>query len=208
MLDFEIDELEPYAATPDEADKESARRTLVRMFPSLNDEDSEELVELEEGKLMRFTVNRVLETMLHTSGSAFSMNRTFSMDVFYRAREEAYDLELWAESEDDTLIPESLVYKAPDDGVKVSTEDDEVVVVKKKTTPESVAETVARKVRGPSPNSKYRKSEVIILAALEKETIRGETIKVLIETFDLNKATAESYYSKVLKEVELKKAQG
>lgn len=199
MLDFELDdELDSYAATPDEADRESARRTLIRMFPEL---DEEELIELEEGKLMRLTVNRVLETMLHNNGPGFTLNRTFSNEVFYRSKEEAYDMMLWLDTEEDTPKPSSLVYKAPE-VVREDTPDEEDAQTAKVKETRPNPGPYNRRTRGVSLTSKYQRAKAIVDVDLKKSTARQDTIKGLIETFGLNKATAESYYSKAKAEIE------
>jgi hypothetical protein len=187
MLEFELDEdISPYADTPEEADRESARRQLSRMFPHL---DEEEFIDLEEGKLMRHTLNRVLDRMLHLTGPAFSMNQTFDNDVFYKAKEEAYDLMLWLETEDNTPMPDSLKYKAPDDGTSASEEEEEGSKPK-----ESIPYN--RRTRGVSPHSKYQKCLALVKDHLDSGINRQDSIQIIVEAFELNRATAESYYSK------------
>lgn len=199
MLHFDNEEeFESYTSNPEEADRESARRQLTRMFPDL---DEEEYIELEEGQLMRLTLTRVMDTMLHLKGPAYSSERTFNNEVFYKAKEEAYDLMLWLESEEDAPKPKSLVYKAPADDITETVEAQvEVVDVGAKDSRPNTG-PYNRRVRGPSPNSKYQQAAVIVKEALAKGASRQDTIKVLIETFTLNKPTAESYYSKVKAEV-------
>lgn len=189
MFDFE-EELESYA-TPEEADRESARKVLARMFPEL---DEEEFIELEEGKLMRHTLNRVLETMVHLTGPSFSVNRTFGNEVFYRAKEEAYDLEQWLDTPDDTPMPTSLKYKAPSEE---SNEEGEVVQSK-----ESKPGPYQRRARGVSPTSKYQKAIGIVRENLIGSVGRGDTVNRLIQELELSKAVAESYYSKVKNQIE------
>jgi hypothetical protein len=169
----------------EEQDRESARRSLIRMFPQLNEE---ELIGLEEGRLMRFTVNRVLERMLHNGCPAFSMDTVFDNEVFYQAREEAYDLMLWAESEDDTPMPESLKWKPINTDEPEIVEDD--IVIKDDTV------SVTKKTRGISPNSKYQKCLALVKEHLDAGISRQDSIQKIIEEYELNRATAESYYSK------------
>jgi hypothetical protein len=190
MLDQEeFDETDYYWSnmTKDEQDREGARRSLIRMFPDLNEE---ELIELEEGKLMRFTVNRVLERMLHDGCPTFNMDRTFDNDVFYEAKEEAYDLMLWVDSEDDTPMPESLKWKPIETGEPASNEPDEDIVIKDDITP------TTRKTRGVSLTSKYQKVLALVKEHLDAGINRQDSVQKFIEQFGLNRATAESYYSK------------
>lgn len=193
MFDFE-EELESYS-TPEEADRESARKVLARMFPEL---DEEEFIELEDGKLMRHTLNRVLDTMTHLSGPSFSVNRTFGNEVFYRAKEEAYDLEQWLDTPDDTPMPESLKYKAPDDEKSEEAVDEEVKPKDSRPT----HGPYTRRTRGISPNSKYQRSIAIVRDSLDNELPRADVIVRLVEELELSKSVAESYYSKVKLEIE------
>lgn len=169
----------------EEQDRESARHTLVRMFPHL---DEEELIQLEEGKLMRHTVNRVLERMLHDGCPTFNMDQTFDNDVFFQAKEEAYDLMLWIDSDDDVPMPDSLKWKpiSTDEAINEEVEDEKPV--KESTSP--------RKVRGVAPNSKYQKVLALVKEHLELEIARPDSVQAIVKAFDLNRATAESYYSK------------
>jgi len=183
MFDID-DEIESFASSPEEADRESARRQLIRMFPNL---DEEELIELEESNLMRLTLNRVIHTMTHLKSDGFSLDKKFNNDLFYQAKEEAFDLLLWAESPDDTPMPESLKYKAPEDDVVESGEE---------VTVETDIPKKTRKPRGTSPNSKYQKCLNIIRDDLLNNIGRTESISKIIQEFGMNKATAESYYSK------------
>lgn len=194
---FDLDEeLSPYANTPEEADRESARHQLARMFPKL---DEEEFIELEEGQLMRHTLNRVLDTMLHSKGPAFSMERVFDNDVFYQAKEEAYDLMLWLETEDDTPMPPSLKYKAPEEESSESNDEDSDTKISAK---DSKSGPYNRRPRGVSSGSKYQQTVTMVRADLSSEVSRKDTITNMIEKFGLNKATAESYYSKAKAEIE------
>lgn len=194
MFDLEDDfEDLSYAATPEEADRESARKCLARMFPEL---DEEEFIELEEGRLMRHTLNRVLDTMLHLTGPSFSMNRTFSNEVFYRAKEEAYDLEQWLDTPDDTPMPETLKYKAPEE----ESDEDEEVVKTKDSRPSPGP--YQRRARGIQPTSKYQRAIGIVRDNLTNGVTRSETVAQMVRDLELSKAVAESYYSKVKNEIE------
>jgi hypothetical protein len=190
MLDYEIDETDfsTYShLSPEEADREAARRQLARMFPGI---DEEEFIDIEEGQLMRHTLNRVLDRMTHMTGPAFSMNQTFDLDVFYKAKEEAYDLMLWLESDDSTPMPDSLVYKAPNDENESSENDEEIITKPKETV------TYSRRTRGVSLNSKYQKCLELVKNHLASGITRQDSIPLIVEICDLNRATAESYYSK------------
>ncbi len=195
MFDIE-DEIESYAANSVEADRESARRQLARMFPEL---DEEEFIALEEGRLMRYTLNRVMENMLHLKGPSFSVNRTFGNEVFYIAKEEAYDLLLWVESDDDTPKPDSLIYTAPNEE-PIAIDDESVSEIKPKESRPSLG-PYSRRSRGVCPTSKYQQCVVIVRDDLSQNKPRQDTIKDLINKFDINKATAESYYSKAKAEM-------
>lgn len=197
MHHFDTEEdFESYAANPEEADIESARRSLKRMFPDL---EEEEFIELEEGQLMRLTLNRVLDTMLHLKGPAFTSERTFNSEVFYKAKEEAYDLMLWIESEEETPKPKSLKFKEPEEVKPEVIEEEESSEPKFKDSRPNPGPYKRR--RGTSPTSKYQRAAIIVKEHLAKNIIRQETVNELIKTFELNKPTAESYYSKVKAEL-------
>jgi hypothetical protein len=187
MIEQEFDEMDYYWThmSPEEQDREGARRSLARMFPQLNEE---EFIELEEGRLMRHTLNRVLERMLHDGCPTFNMDRTFESEVFYEAKEEAYDLMLWVDSDDDTPMPESLKWK-PISTEEPANESDDIVI-----KDDTVA--VARKTRGISPNSKYQKCLNLVKEHIELGITRPDSVVAIVNQFGLNRATAESYYSK------------
>lgn len=193
MHNIEVEEFEDGSyrywsnMSPEEQDREAARRALIRMFPHLNEE---ELIELEEGRLMRFTVNRVLERMLHDGCPAFNMDQTFDNEVFHKAKEEAYDLMLWIDTEDEAPMPDSLKWKP------INKESEDMDNEEEETSKEKETIPYNRKTRGIAPNSKYQKCLALVKEHLNEGISRQDSIQSIIEQFELNRATAESYYSK------------
>lgn len=163
-------------------DNEAALSSIRKMFPFVDDEKLYE-IEQEDG-LARLIVNRTFKTMLHLNGPQFDSQQTFDQDTFKQVYEEAYDMLLWSNDEnEDAPMPESLKYTPP--VIETDEENSEILPMKEK-----------KKHTGA-----YAKVKEIVQNDIRQGIARKVTIQKLENDLGLKSSTSQTYYTKARTEM-------